>query len=73
MKQKGITHGTYYDKKVRNNSDLPICPTCKKCENNAICRNRKQLRKCDTCNACKDQDHCDKFYFYSLSKTIYHI
>jgi len=70
VKQKGITHGTYDDKKVRNGSNLSICPTCKKCENKEICRNRKQLRKCDICNDCKDQAHCDKFYFYSYGRAM---
>ena len=28
-------------KEEKKDSDLPICPTCKKCKDRSICKNRK--------------------------------
>ncbi len=50
MKQKGITTGTYTEKKPKKNSNLPMCPTCKKCKDRSICKNRRNLRNCEISN-----------------------
>ena len=68
MKQKGITTGIYTEKKARKNSDLPICPTCKKCKDRSICKNRKNLKICEICKKCTDKENCDKFYHYTRGK-----
>lgn len=70
MKQKGITTGTYTEKKVRKSSELPICPTCKKCKNKSICKNRKSLKSCEICKKCNDKENCDKFYHYTRGKAM---
>ena len=70
MKQKGITVGTYYSKIKKSKSDLPICPTCKRCKNKELCDNRKKLKNCEKCKNCNDSDNCDKFYFSKQSKAI---
>lgn len=70
MKQKGITTGTYAEKKSRRNSDLPICPTCKKCKDRSICKNRKNLKSCEICRKCTDKNNCDKFYHYTRGKAV---
>ena len=70
MKQKGITVGTYPNKKQRQNSNLPICPTCKKCKDRTICNNRKNCNKCSKCNKCADSKNCDKFYITVQSKAV---
>lgn len=68
MKQKGITTGTYTEKKPKKNSELPICPTCKKCKDRSVCYDRKNLRKCEKCKNCTDKDNCDKFYHYTKGR-----
>ena len=68
MKTKGITTGTYTEKKVKRSSDLPICPTCKKCKDRSICKNRKLLKNCNICKSCTDKDNCDKFYHYTKGR-----
>lgn len=68
MKTKGITTGTYTEKKVKRNSDLPMCPTCKKCKDRSICKNRKLLKNCSVCKSCTDKDNCDKFYHYTKGR-----
>lgn len=70
MKQKGITVGTYINKIKRKNSDLPICPTCKKCKDRSICKNRSEVSKCQKCKNCKDEGHCDKFYIHTQAKAM---
>ena len=70
MKQKGITTGTYTEKKSKKNSTLPICPTCKKCKDRSICKNRKNLKNCEICKQCTDKDNCDKFYHYVRAKAL---
>ena len=68
MKTKGITTGTYTEKKVKRSSDLPMCPTCKKCKDRSICKNRKLLKNCSVCKSCTDKDNCDKFYHYTKGR-----
>lgn len=70
MKQKGITVGTYINKIKRKSSDLPICPTCKKCKDRSICKNRSEVSKCQNCKNCKDEGHCDKFYIHTQAKAM---
>lgn len=70
MKSKGYTLGTYSNKQKRKNSNLPICPTCKKCTNRNVCNNRKNLKDCDKWKKCKDTKNCDKFYFNIQAKAI---
>lgn len=70
MKQKGITTGTYTEKKARKSSELPICPTCKKCKDKSICKNRKSLKSCEICKKCNDKENCDKFYHYTRGKAM---
>ena len=70
MKQKGITVGTYINKIKKKNTDLPICPTCKKCKDKSICKNRTQMSKCPKCKKCKDDEHCDKFYIHTQAKAM---
>lgn len=70
MKQKGITTGTYTEKKPKKNSNLPMCPTCKKCKDRSICKNRRNLRNCEICKQCTDKDNCDKFYHYIRAKAL---
>lgn len=68
MKTKGITTGTYTEKKTKKSSDLPMCPTCKKCKNRSICKNRKLLKNCSVCKSCTDKENCDKFYHYTKGR-----
>lgn len=70
MKQKGITVGTYINKIKKKNTDLPICPTCKKCKDKSICKNRTQMSNCPKCKRCKDDEHCDKFYIHTQAKAM---
>lgn len=70
MKQKGITVGTYYSRIKRKKSDLPICPTCKKCKNKELCNNRKNLKACNKCKKCEDIKNCDKYYFTKQAKAV---
>ena len=65
MNTRGYTVGTYIIKSQKKNSELPMCPTCKKCKNKSICQNRKnkkEMNKCTLCKKCKDIGKCDKFY-----------
>lgn len=57
MKQDGITCGTYYVKKPRTVFNVKMCPTCKKCNNRTICKNRKSLNNCNICKSCNDIEH----------------
>lgn len=70
MKQKGITVGTYPNKKKRGNSNLSMCPTCKRCKDRTVCNNRKNCNKCSKCNKCADSKNCDKFYITVQSKAV---
>lgn len=70
MKQKGITVGIYINKIKKKNTDLPICPTCKKCKDKSICKNRTQMSNCPKCKRCKDDEHCDKFYIHTQAKAM---
>ena len=45
MSSKGYTVGTYIIKSEKKNSDLPICPICKKCKDRFICSNRKGKKR----------------------------
>lgn len=67
-KQKGITVGTYINKTKKMNTNIPICPTCKRCKDKTVCNNRKDLSKCHKCKRCDDAEHCDKFYMTKQSK-----
>lgn len=67
-KQKGITVGTYINKTKKQSTNMPICPTCKKCKDKTICNNRKELSKCSKCKKCDDSENCDKFYMTKQSK-----
>ncbi len=63
--KKGYSAGTYINKKEKKSSNLPICPTCKKCKNRTLCENRKNKKTmniCDKCKKCTDKENCDKFY-----------
>ena len=71
MNTKGYTVGTYTIKTEKKNSELPMCPICKKCKDRSICQNRKDkksMSKCDKCKKCKDADKCDKFYINEQHK-----
>ena len=60
-----ITKGMYVIKVERFNKDLPICDTCKNCNNKEFCQNRtntKLMRKCGDCKNCENLESCDKFY-----------
>lgn len=62
---------TYITKNQKNNSKLPICPTCSMCENKSLCQNRRNLftmNKCKDCKNCSDKENCDKFYIYTKYK-----
>ena len=45
-----------------------MCPTCKKCKNKDLCKNRTKLNNCDKCNKCTDCENCDKFYINKQCK-----
>lgn len=49
MSSKGYTVGTYIIKSEKKNSDLPMCPICKKCKDRSICSNRKSKKKMNKC------------------------
>ena len=71
MSSKGYTVGTYIIKSEKKNSDLPMCPICKKCKDKSICSNRKskkEMNKCEKCKSCKDSEKCDKFYINEQHK-----
>ena len=71
MSSKGYTVGTYIIKSEKKNSDLPMCPICKKCKDRSICSNRKskkEMNKCEKCKSCKDSEKCDKFYINEQHK-----
>ena len=71
MSTKGYTVGTYIIKSEKKNSELPMCPTCKKCKDRSICKNRKdkkEMSKCNKCKNCKDAEKCDKFYINEQHK-----
>ena len=71
MSSKGYTVGTYIIKSEKKNSDLPMCPICKKCKDRSICSNRKskkEMNKCEKCKNCKDSEKCDKFYINEQHK-----
>ena len=71
MSSKGYTVGTYIIKSEKKNSDLPMCPICKKCKDRSICSNRKskkEMNKCEKCKNCKDSERCDKFYINEQHK-----
>ena len=71
MSLKGYTVGTYIIKSEKKNSDLPMCPICKKCKDRSICSNRKskkEMNKCEKCKNCKDSEKCDKFYINEQHK-----
>lgn len=70
MKTKGITSGVYSEKKPKKNSDLPMCPTCRKCKDRANCQNRKKLKNCEICKKCNDKENCDKFYHYLRGRAL---
>ena len=65
MRTKGITTRKYTEKKPKKSSNLPMCPTCAKCNNRTICKNRKLLKNCQICQECSDKIHCDKYYHYT--------
>ena len=44
MSTKGYTVGTYIIKSEKKNSELPMCPICKKCKDRSICKNRKDKK-----------------------------
>ena len=71
MSTKGYTVGTYIIKSEKKISDLPICPTCKKCKDKSICQNRKnkkEMSKCELCKKCNNAEKCDKFYINEQHK-----
>lgn len=71
MSSKGYTVGTYIIKSEKKNSNLPMCPICKKCKDRSICSNRKskkEMNKCEKCKKCKDSEKCDKFYINEQHK-----
>ena len=37
MSTKGYTVGTYIIKTEKKNSELPMCPICKKCKDRSLC------------------------------------
>ncbi|MBO5004454.1 MAG: site-specific integrase [Clostridia bacterium] len=70
MKTKGITSGVYSEKKPKRKSNLPMCPTCRKCKDRSICQNRKKLKYCEVCKKCTDKENCDKFYHYLRGRAL---
>ena len=71
------TKGRYLLKTPRTyTTDLPMCPTCSKCDNREKCNNRKIIRKMRQCEDCKNCEYiaeCDKFYKtyqYRMTLTI---
>lgn len=70
MKSKGYTVGTYPNKQKRKDSNLPMCPTCKKCINKDLCNDRENLKACKKCKKCRDSQNCDKFYFNKQAKAV---
>lgn len=71
MSTKGYTVGTYIIKTEKKNSELPMCPICKKCKDRSLCKNRKdkkEMGKCSKCKKCKDAEKCDKFYINEQHK-----
>ena len=71
MSNKGYTVGTYIIKTEKKNSELSMCPICKKCKDKSVCQNRKNKRSmnnCDKCRKCKNADKCDKFYINEQHK-----
>ena len=56
MSNKGYTVGTYIIKTEKKNSELSMCPICKKCKDRSVCQNRKNkksMNNCDKCRKCK--------------------
>ena len=70
LKTKGITSGVYSEKKPKKKSNLPMCPTCKKCKDRSTCQNRKNLKNCEICKKCIDKENCDKFYHYLRGRAL---
>ena len=70
MKTKGITSGVYLEKKPKKKSDLPMCPTCKKCKDRSMCQNRKNLKNCEICKKCTNKENCEKFYHYLRGRAL---
>lgn len=71
MSNKGYTVGTYIIKTEKKNSELSMCPICKKCKDKSVCQNRKNkksMNNCDKCRKCKNADKCDKFYINEQHK-----
>lgn len=71
MSNKGYTVGTYIIKTEKKNSELSMCPICKKCKDKSVCQNRKnkkEMGKCSKCKKCKDSEKCDKFYINEQHK-----
>ena len=71
MSNKGYTVGTYIIKTEKKNSELSMCPICKKCKDKSVCQNRKNKRSmnnCDKYRKCKNADKCDKFYINEQHK-----
>ena len=71
MSNKGYTVGTYIIKTEKKNSELSMCPICKKCKDRSVCQNRKNkksMNNCDKCRKCKNADKCDKFYINEQHK-----
>ena len=71
MSNKSYTVGTYIIKTEKKNSELSMCPICKKCKDKSVCQNRKNKRSmnnCDKCRKCKNADKCDKFYINEQHK-----
>lgn len=65
MNTKGYSVGTYIVKSEKKISELPMCPTCKKCKDRSICKNRKnkkEMSHCEKCKKCTMAENCDKFY-----------
>lgn len=65
MNTKGYSVGTYIVKSEKKKSELPMCPTCKKCKDKSICKNRKnkkEMSRCEKCKKCTMAESCDKFY-----------
>ena len=44
MSNKGYTVGTYIIKTEKKNSELSMCPICKKCKDRSVCQNRKNKK-----------------------------
>ena len=49
MSNKGYTVGTYIIKTEKKNSELPMCPICKKCKDRSLCKNRKDKKEGRLC------------------------